>query len=61
MDHLVFLDEIWNYLHPIPMNWVSGSWGKSFEVYGASKAIKEGKFDSFCDELHLPRSLKKEV
>lgn len=61
MDHLELLDEIWNYLHPIPMNWVSGSWGKSFEVNGASKAIKEGKFDSFCDELHLPRSLKKEI
>lgn len=60
-DHLYLLDEIWNYLHPIPMDWVSGSWGKSFEVGAAATAIKEGKFDSFCDELHMPRNLRKEV
>jgi hypothetical protein len=59
-DHLYLLDEIWNYLHPIPMDWVSGSWGKSFEVGAAVDAIKEGRFDSFCEELHMPRRLRKE-
>ena len=59
-DHLFRLDEIWNYLHPIPIDWVSGSWGKSFEVGAAAEAIKEGRFDVFCDELHMPRNLRKE-
>lgn len=58
-DHLYLLDEIWNYLHPLPMDWVSGSFGKSFEIGAAVDAIKEGRFDSFCDGLHVQRKFKK--
>ena len=57
LDHLTLLDEIWNYLHPYPRDWVSGSFGKVFEVGAAAKAINDGNFDAFCDELHKKREI----
>lgn len=59
LDHFILLDEIWNYLNPLD-RFVS-DWGKTLEVLTAAKALKNGTFDAFCKEAHVPRKLRKEI